>query len=369
MDVVMNKQTKDLILLNMLGDIGHIRLSALLSEFKNTEAIFNAPLQRLKAIKGIGLSIAEKIKSARADFDVDKEVSLAQKQNVNIVTIFDKAYPETLKSIYNPPILLYVKGDLKILNTLSVAIVGSRRCSQYGLRTAQRIAKELSAHNIAIISGMARGIDTAAHNGAIKSKGKTVAVLGNGLSSIYPPENKRLADEIADNGAIVSEFCMEMPPHKGNFPRRNRVISGLSEGVVVVEAAFKSGALITADFALSEGKEVFAVPGPAGYPTSCGTNNLIKEGAKLAESADDILQELIVFTEADKKALPSANLIAQFNNANEKDIYGILSDEPQTIDDISEGLSFKAKDVRIALLQLEVRGIIKELPGKLYVKA
>jgi len=360
----MDNRAKDFILLNMLGDIGYRRLSNLLEEFKQTEAIFSAPLEDLKKVEGIGERIAKKIKSARSDIDIDRELLLIKEHDVDVITVLDGSYPEILKSTYDPPIVLYVIGNIEIVSKLSIAIVGSRRSTQYGLKAAQRIARELSAYGVTVVSGMARGIDTQAHRGAIGSGGKTAAVLGSGFSFIYPPENKSLAKEIIESGALISEFPMETPPHKGNFPRRNRIISGLSKGVVVVEAASKSGALITADFALNEGREVFAVPGPAGHVASEGTNNLIKEGAKFTENAKDILEEFLVL---DNKK--DDDLVIELKDAKEKDIYSLLSDEPKAVDNMLNELSFEVRDIRAVLLQLELRGLVKQLPGKLYIKA
>lgn len=365
----MDNFTKGLILLNMLQDIGHIRLKALLGEFKIPEAIFNAPRQGLKKIKGIGKNIAESIKTARDRHDIDRELSLIEKYDAKITTIFEEDYPENLKNIYDPPILLYIKGKLKKSDDLAIAIVGSRRASLYGIRTAERLAGELSASGVTIVSGMARGIDTAAHRGAIAAGGRTIGVLGNGLSFFYPPENRRLADDIAKNGALVSEFSMETPPHRRNFPQRNRVISGLSKGVVVAEAARRSGSLITANFALEEGREVFAVPGRADSVTSAGTNNLIKQGAKLVEDTKDILEELDLPLSAAAGATSGREQNPPLADSHEKSIYNMLSDEPLDIDSIIDGLSIKPKQAKTALLKLEMRGIIKQLPGKLYVRA
>jgi DNA processing protein len=358
----MDKFKKDLILLNMLPDVGFIRLKALLDEFKRPEAVFNASLGELQRLKGIGKNIAESIKAARRTWDIDKELKLIEKEAIEIITIFDKEYPANLKNIYDPPFLLYIKGELEKEDDLAVAIVGSRRCSQYGMRMAGKLAGELAACGVRVISGMARGIDTAAHKGALKAGGRTMAVLGNGLSFTYPPENKNLADEITKNGALISEFPMQMPAHKQNFPRRNRVISGLTKGVVVVEAAEKSGSLITANFALEEGREVFAVPGAAGSITSKGTNNLIKQGAKLIEDAGDILDELNIPFKREGKEV-------QLESGFGKDIYGMLSDKPCDLDTIADAFSVKPKQAQALLLELEIRGIIRQLPGKLYVRA
>lgn len=287
----MDNFKKGLILLNMVQDIGYIRLKGLLDEFKSPENILRAPVEGLRSVKGIGPSIAKAVKNAGSDYDVEKEIALAEKSGVVILTVFDEDYPERLKNIYDPPVILYVKGSIKKEDSLAVSIVGSRKCTYYGMNMADNIAEKLAFSGVTVVSGLARGIDTAAHKGALKS-GRTIAVLGSGLGNIYPAENKPLSEKIAQNGAVVSEFPMHMPPNKNNFPQRNRIISGLSAAVLVVEAANKSGALITADFALEQGRDVFAVPGAAGRLSSAGTNSLIKQGAKLIDSAEDILEEL-----------------------------------------------------------------------------
>jgi DNA processing protein len=365
----MDNFKKELILLNMVEGIGYIRFKALLDEFKDPRNIFKAPISRLKSIKSIGTGIAEAIKNAYSKYDIDKEVGLIKGAGVKIVTLFDSEYPECLRTIYDPPILLYIKGDFRKEDELSIAIVGSRRCTYYGLNMAEKIASELVKCNVVIISGLARGIDTAAHKGAVKNNGRTIAVLGNGLGSIYPVENKELAERILHNGLLVSEFPMEAKPYKKNFPRRNRIISGLSKGLLVVEAAKKSGALITADFALEQGRDVFAVPGMADRFSSNGTNALIKQGAKLVESADDILEELGI-----DKAEPVAERAYKnggsyfLENPDEKNIFNILSDKPSDIDTIIRKLEIKTQQAKLMLLNMEMKGIIKQLPGKLYVR-
>lgn len=361
----MDNIKRDFILLNMVQGIGYIRLKVLLDEFKDVHNIFKAPLNALKAIKGIGVQIAEAIKNAHSDYDIDKEIELIKKSGVKVVTLFDKEYPELLRTIYDPPMLLYIKGELKEEDKLSVAIVGSRKCTYYGLSMAQRIASELVNYKVVIVSGLARGIDTAAHKGAVKNNGRTIAVLGNGLCSIYPVENKELAEQILRNGALVSEFPMETKPNRQNFPRRNRVISGLSKALLVVEAAKKSGALITADFALEQGRDVFAVPGMADRFSSNGTNALIKQGAKLVENADDILEELGVNkVEPTNQDSDSYFLV----NPHEKNIFNILSDKPCDIDTITQKLEVKTQQAKLMLLNMEMKGIIKQLPGKLYIR-
>lgn len=217
---------------------------------------------------------------------------LSKENKTRTLSLLDKDYPANLKYIYDPPSILYIKGNILPEDTIAVAVVGSRRATYYGLKNAENLGFQLAAGGITIISGLARGVDSAAHRGALKARGRTIAVLGSGLNKIYPRENEELVEEIAQNGAVISEFALDTPPLRQNFPRRNRIISGLSLGVVVVEAAKRSGALITANFALEQGREVFALPGKIDSFTSKGTHDLIKQGAKLVESIEDIIEEL-----------------------------------------------------------------------------
>jgi DNA processing protein len=361
----MNSFKKDLILLNMVQDIGYIRLQALLDAFDSPGDILKASVRDLKSVKGIGSCIAMAIKSARSDHDIKKEISLVESSCIDIITLFDKNYPVSLKDIYDPPILLYVKGRLDALDELAIAIVGSRRCTYYGMNMADKLASDLVAYGVTIVSGLARGIDTAAHKGAIKGKGRTIAVLGNGLGSIYPLENKALAEKIICNGAIVSEFPMETPPFKQNFPRRNRIISGLSKAVLVVEAAKKSGALITADFALEQGRDVLAVPGMADRLSSTGTNELIKQGAKLIDNANDVLYEIGIVVAHNSARDIKEPLIA---DDCQKDIYNMLSKDPCHIDTLVQELKINSRQINSALLIMQAKGIIKQMPGKFYTR-
>ena len=362
----MDDLKRDLILLNMVQGIGYIRLKALLGAFGDPSNILKAPIKRLKSIEGIGPQVAEAIKNAHSDYDINKEIGLIKDSGVKVITLFDKEYPELLKSIYDPPILLYIKGDFRSQDKLSVSIVGSRRCTYYGLKMAEKIAAELVSYKVVIASGLARGIDTAAHKGAVNNNGRTIAVLGNGLSRVYPPENKELAESILRNGVLVSEFPMEAEPLRYNFPRRNRVISGISRALLVVEAAKRSGALITADFALEQGRDVFAIPGMVDRHSSSGTNALIKQGAKLVESADDILEEL------DIDQVKAANINTEPfvpDNQYESSVLSMLSDQPCDIDTITQKLEVKSQQAKFMLLNMEMKGAIKQLPGKLYVRA
>ncbi|MDD5116795.1 MAG: DNA-processing protein DprA [Candidatus Omnitrophica bacterium] len=280
---------ESLVALNLIPQVGSSRLAGLLEYFQKPENIFKGSRQELSAACG------EKIAQNIAAFDprlLEDDLALAKKAGIRIVTLFDRDYPRLLKEIPGAPIVLYVSGDIGAADNPSIGIVGSRRASFYGLNNAERFAAELSARGITVVSGMARGVDTYAHRGALKAKGRTVAVMGSGFSHIYPPENAGLAKRISENGAVISEFPMKTKPLAQNFPRRNRLISGLSLGVLVAEAARNSGALITADFALEQGREVFALPGRIDSNGSTGPNSLLKQGAKLVTCCEDILEEL-----------------------------------------------------------------------------
>jgi len=275
----------------MVEGFGSGALRNLLEFFVSPKEILENT-DRLTKFPGITQTLAEKIAWVKKQADPFRELELAAKEHIRIVSIFDESYPTNLKNIFSPPILLYVKGKLLTRDVAGVAMVGSRRPTPYGRLTAERLSAELAGRGITVVSGMARGIDTATHKSALKAGGRTIAVLGSGLDIIYPAENRALAEQIASSGAVISEFPMGTRPLRKNFPRRNRVISGLSLGVVVVEAAQKSGSLITAGFALDQGREVFAVPGKIDSYASKGTHSLIKQGAKLVEDSEDIIEEL-----------------------------------------------------------------------------
>lgn len=247
---------ENLLTLNAIPELGSIRIKKLLECFGSAEKIFSVSLCALRRVEGISLKIAQDILRKKNKIDIEEELNLAKKNDIKIISIQDKDYPESLKNIYDPPIILYVKGTLLEKDNLAIAVVGSRRASIYGLTCAEKFALQLSELGITVISGMARGVDSASHRGALKAKGRTIAVLGSGLLNIYPAENKKLFEEISHNGAVISEFPLNTKPFAGNFPRRNRIISGLSLGVIVVEASRNSGALITADLALEQGREV-----------------------------------------------------------------------------------------------------------------
>jgi DNA processing protein len=352
-----------LIVLNMVEDIGSVRTQALLKHFGSLDKNFKAGEGELKKVKEISPIITSRIPQAIKKIDLNKELGLIKKHRVKVITFLDKDYPENLKNIYDPPVVLYVKGKILPEDKLAIAIVGSRLASFYGLQTAEKLGFELGSRGVTIVSGLARGVDSASHKGALKAKARTLAVLGSGLANIYPEENKDLAEKISESGAVISEFPMATIPDRGNFPKRNRVISGLSLGVVCVEAAEKSGALITCDSALEQGREVFAVPGKVDSMTSKGTNKLIKQGAKLAQGAEDILEELNIEYLSGSAAKTGNTL-----DKNESLVYTLLSSDPKYIDDICLESGVGLNRIAKILLDLEIRKLIKQLPGKNFVK-
>jgi DNA processing protein len=359
---------EDIILLNTVEGLGFRKFEKLLSVYKDTSRILKAAKSDLLAIGGIDKKLAERITGVDKEL-LSKELRLMEKTGVKAVSIFDEAYPENLKNIYSPPILIYIKGEINPEDAVAVAVVGTRQPSHYGVSICERLAGELASRGITVISGLARGIDTIAHIGAVKS-GRTIAVLGSGLSHIYPPENKKLADEICGKGAMVSEFPMETPPYKYNFPRRNRVICGLSLGVLVVEASERSGSLITANFALDENRELFAVPGQADSARSVGSNNLIRQGAKLVEDADDIIREIennLKYRDSLKKRMESKDIPDSTLTSDEKAIKDFLSYDPLYIDELAKKSNMSAGKINSVLLSLELKNMIKELPGKNFI--
>lgn len=357
--------------LNKICNIGTIRLKKLLEFFDKPENIFKAPKDKLVAVAGIGGKIANQIRSLKKE-DISKEFDLVKKHNLKIITLDDKDYPENLKNIPDPPIVLYVRGTPKEEDKFSIAIVGSRRASFYGLSSAKEFAEELSNRGFTIVSGMARGIDTYAHKGALKRSARTIAVMGSGFNHIYPAENKELAEEITKNGVVISEFPMDERPLRQNFPRRNRVISGLSLGVLVVEAARNSGALITADFALEQAREVFALPGRVDSSTSFGTNELIKQGAKLVSCVDDILEEFqsagLYKSNTDTDRFYNQDNLKLELTSEESCLYNIISNQPLPLDEIVEKANLSVPKVTMILLNLQMKKFIRQLPGKQFIR-
>jgi len=353
--------------LNLISNIGSVRLGKLLEVFGSPQEIFSAKYEHLASVSGIGGQIASDIVSFKKE-NIEKEFASSKKQGVNIITLFDQDYPCILKEIPGAPLVLYVLGKINVEDNLSFGIVGSRRASFYGLINAERFASGLSAQGVTIVSGMARGVDTYAHRGALKAQGRTIAVMGSGFNHIYPAENTDLAKKIALSGAVISEFPMDTKPLAQNFPRRNRLISGLSLGILITEAAKNSGALITADFALEQGRDVFVLPGRIDSLESMGTNALIKQGAKLVTCCEDILEELNLGIAKIRKSDNPAIKQKPSCLKDEGLLYDYIKQQPIAIDDLVVKTSLTSSQIFTLILRLQFKKLIKELPGKQFVR-
>lgn len=361
----MDKKSAILRLLSING-LGSRRIYNICSVFPHIEEIFNKSISEICRVPGIDTIIAQKI---RAEFDrefVNSQLAILESSSFKMITIFDENYPPRLKNIYDPPVVIFHQGEFIPEDDDAIAVVGTRTPTSYGKGVAEVLVKGLVEQNLTIVSGFARGIDTSAHKAALKSGGRTIAVLGNGLDRVYPAENRRLRNQILESGVYFSEFPFGTKPDAVNFPRRNRIISGLSLGVVVIEAGERSGALITAYYALDQNREVFAVPGRIFDAKSAGTNGLIQKGAKLVENVDDILSEI----EANRKfiTVPRQVEIEFKFEGDEKVVYETLSHDPIHIDSISEKINRTSYEVLSILLSLELKGAIRQLAGKMFVR-
>lgn len=353
--------------LNSIPDVGPIRAKILIDIFGAPQAVFEAGSRKLLKVEGIGHHVIESIESSKSQENLEQiqnRINRLKEYNIDIVDIKSPWYPDSLKNIYASPIILYVKGDLMAQDNNSIAIVGARNATQYGLKVAYDFAKQLAKKGITVISGMARGIDTAAHKGALDGGGRTIGVLGCGIDVVYPPENKELMKRVIQNGAIISEFPLGTIPDARNFPQRNRIISGISRGTLIVEARKNSGSLITADFALEQGKEVYAVPGPIYTVLSSGTNNLIKQGAKLVTCIDDILEEMNIECVSNETIETNLNL-----SADENAIYDFISNMPTSTEYILKSTGLSISKLNTLITMLELKGAIKQLPGNLLIRA
>jgi len=365
--------------LKSIEGIGNASFQALLDHFRSLSAVFSATIHELSAISGISKKSATGIVSFKDWDKILRQMEIMDKSGITVITYLDDLYPPNLLNIYDRPAFLYVLGRLD-KEDIPLAIVGSRNASTYGRYTTDRISRELAQKGITIVSGMARGIDSCAHRGALSAKGRTIAVLGSGLDVIYPPENKTLFTAISQNGAVVSEFPMGTQPFAYHFPARNRIISGMSYGVVVVEAGEKSGSLITARLAMEQGRDVFAIPGSIDSASSRGANSLIKQGAKLIENIDDILEDILPQLERSsirtisrqQEMVPScvSKAETQRDKASlsrvDQTILQLLSQEKSHADDIITVSGLAPAEVLSALITLELKGIIAQYPGKLF---
>ena len=367
--------------LNLLPKIGPIRVRRLLERFESPERVLAASRSELKSVEGIGAEMAVQISNWEDHIDLEEEKRRIAEHGIHLVTLEDEDYPPALREIYDPPFLLYVKGTLLPRDRHAIGVVGSRRCTHYGSEAARKLSFQLAHAGVTILSGLARGIDTAAHEAALAAEGRTIAVLGSGIGNIYPPENQALADRIAEdgNGAVISEFPVLYVPDRQSFPLRNRIVSGMSEGILVAEAPHRSGALITANQALDQGRSVYAIPGPIDRDTSTGCNRLIQSGAKLVIDSRDILDDLEMLLPPAPKQ-PSFDLDdTSDNGAGEADTGLQLTEQEQAVLDATDpsetqieviiaACGLPAHTVSTILLQLEMRHFVKQFPGKYFAK-
>jgi len=380
--------------LRMVDGIGAVSYRALLDSFGSPRQVFAAPLETIMAISGISKKIAYQIKHFEGWERAEKEAKRLADSDVKLVTILDADYPPRLLDIYDAPPFLFVKGEL-LPDEICLAVVGSRLASEYGKHITHKLAFALAQCGITIVSGLARGVDAAAHRGALAGKGRTIAVLGCGIDVVYPLENRALFEKIPVNGALVSEYFFGVSPSKENFPLRNRIISGISLGVLVTEATDKSGSLITTNFAAEQGREVFATPGPIDSQTSRGTHLLLKNGAKLVESVEDIMEEIapqignsnnrpaachfayrksfsasLPMAESPRVVIPEkAPLFAASAETEELDvrILAMLAKGKMSLEEIAQASNAPIKDALGVLSLLEIRGLVKQLPGKIFI--
>lgn len=380
----MNNHSEDVGLwlkLSNASGVGAVMFRRLLDKFETIENIFGASVSQLTKVEGIGNKTAEAICRTRNSFDADKELELAERAGVWIVTAEDDRYPVLLKKVNDGPAVLYVKGTLERGDSLAVSIVGSRRCSLYGSEQASRFGYILGQSGFTIVSGMAKGIDTAAHKGALSGGGRTIAVQGCGLNKIFPAENEALFEEIAASGACVSSYPLNYEPLAENFPSRNRIIAGSGLAVVVIEAGNRSGALITARLGLDYNREVMAVPGKIDSPLSVGSNKLIKEGAKLIDCPGDIIEALGLVGQTVKEVVSKTeNQIEKEENVAraeaakirlsdyEKKIYANISNEATHIEDIIADTGLEIGRINTGLISLRLKGLINHLQGNIYNK-
>lgn len=355
--------------LSLTPNVGPVTFARLLERFGEPERIFEATGRDLMSVEGVGETIASEMRSVSED-QVDAELAEADKHKARIIPWGDGTYPRNLLRIPDPPLVLYVRGELKSTDDLAIAMVGTRHASFYGRKQARRLAAGLASYGFTIVSGLARGIDTECHEGALSVAGRTIAVLGTGLGVIYPPENAELYMKIVQSGAAVSEFPMMFQAMPGQFPRRNRVISGLSLGVIVVEAGVTSGALITARHAVEQNREVFAVPGMVDAPGSQGCHRLIRDGACLVESPADVLEQLgplaapVETADAGQVTRPQALGL----NDREKQVYSRLEGSPCTVDELAEETGLSVSELSSTLTVLEMRRLVKRLPGQRFAR-
>ncbi len=357
--------------LNMVEHVGPVRVRQLLQQFGDPVSILKASRQQLLRVHGIGEDTADSIANWEKTVDLSGELKRCEDFNCHVVTQVDEEYPELLRQIYDPPLVLYVKGTLTPQDKNGVAIVGSRQTTHYGIEVARKFGYQLAYIGVTVVSGGARGIDTAAHQGSLSAKGRTICVLGTGINIVFPSENAELFERIASSGAVLSQYPFNRKADKQSFAIRNRIVAGMTLGTVVVEANLTSGALITANFATEYGRQIFAVPGRIDSPRSKGCHELIKKGAKLCEGPEDILSEFeYLFPTSNRPAavsetglLPTLTL-----SDSEQKVYEVLDGEPTPIDEVIRKSGLPSSTVSVTLLSLEMKRAVRQVPGKLFLR-
>jgi DNA processing protein len=361
-----------LVALNMVEGVGPVRARSLLEQFGDATAILKATRHELLRVRNIGEDTAENIAAWEKSVDLAGELKRIKDFGCHVLISSDEDYPASLREIYDPPLVLYVKGKLSPKDKNAVAMVGSRTTTHYGIETARKLAYQLAYVGVTVVSGGARGIDTAAHQGALSGKGRTVAVLGTGINLVAPPENAELFERIAEHGAVITQFPFNRPADKQSFPIRNRIVAGMTLGTVVVEANLTSGSLITANFATEYGRQVFAVPGRIDSPRSKGCHDLIKKGAKLCESVEDILSEFeYLFPAVNRPPSPGETGILpalELSENEQKILAALKNDDETTIDEVIRASNLPSSAVSVALFSLEMKRLVKQLPGKLFIR-
>lgn len=332
----------------------------------SVEAIFSAEPAELRGAHGVGPGTAEAIVAQRTTLDLEHELELAERAGAHVVSFVDDEYPAALREIHDPPLALYVKGSLECRDRQAIAVVGTRQPSHYGRDTAEKLAFQLAKAGMVVASGLALGIDTAAHRGALKAKGRTLAVIGSGLNELYPSQNRELADEVRECGAVISEFPMDKAPDRTTFPMRNRIVSGLTLGTVVVEAGRRSGALITANQALEQGRTVFAVPGRIDSARSDGPHDLLRLGAKIVTTVEDILDEFdgIFSRRADGETAADTSLLPLLTEEEEK-LVSLLTDGDAGVDALIRESGLSPARVNALLIGLEMKKVVRMRPGRI----
>ncbi len=347
---------------NLVKGIGAVRLRGLHDYFGNLSLAWEAPERTLQEA-GLSLKLAERVVQARAGVNLDEYLERVSKKNIDILTWEDELYPSRLKEIDQPPPVLYVRGLLTSEDSWAVAIVGTRRVSNYGKQVAEELGSFLAMNGVTVVSGLARGVDAIAHQSALKAGGRTIAVFGSGVDRIYPPEHTPLAEKIITSGALISDYPLGTPPDASNFPPRNRIISGLSMATIVVEAGETSGALITAQFALDQGREVFAVPGNILAPQSKGTNKLIAQGARPMLSVNDLLDVLNLTRVAEQR---HSRMVMPVDETESK-IMQVLTHEPMHMDEIQNQTGLPIERVSSTLVMMEFKGLVRQVGGLNYI--